>query len=137
MGIEQEMGGDDDDDDDDGDSNDTDNKDDVLFPPTQSNPTNEGKEHCDTGHGTLMHQPSKRTRIIQRKQADEEYTLIKRLSQSMENRHKRRMVEKNNGTVLEAFGNYVAKALSEFDKQTSHIAQNKISNIFLRLMLGC
>ena len=48
MGIEQEMGGDDDD----NDNNDTDNEDDVLFPPTQTNPTNEGKEHCDTGHGT-------------------------------------------------------------------------------------
>ena len=42
----------------------------------------------------------------------------------MENRHKRRMVEMNNGTVFGAFGNYVA--LSEFDKQTSHIAQNEL-----------
>ena len=132
MGIEQEMGGDDDD----NDNNDTDNEDDVLFPPTQTNPTNEGKEHCDTGHGTLMHQPSKRTRTIRRKQADEEYTLIKRLSHSMENRHKRRMVEKNNGTVFDAFGNYVAKALSEFDNQTSHIAQNKISNIIFEAHAG-
>ena len=72
---------DDDDDDDDDDDNDADNEDDVLFQPTQTNPTNEGKEHCDTGHGTLTDASTfKRTKTFRRKQADEEYILITTVS---------------------------------------------------------
>jgi hypothetical protein len=38
------------------------------------------------------------------------------LSQSIANKHKR----KRNNTIFEAFGNYVAQALSELDKVASH-----------------
>ena len=64
--------------------------------------------------------------MSRRKQADEEYQLIKNLSQSIANKHKK----SRNDTVFEAFGNYVAKALSELDKVASNLAQNKINIIF-------
>lgn len=38
--------------------------------------------------------------------------------------------------MLEAFGNYVTKALSELDSQTSHLAQNKINNIIFQAQAG-
>lgn len=61
-----------------------------------------------------------------------EYHLIKNLSQSIANKHK----TKRNDTIYEAFGNYVAKALSELDKVASNLAQNKINNIIFQAQAG-
>ena len=66
--------------------------------------------------------------MSRRKQAEEEYHLIKNLSQSIANKHK----TKRNDTIYEDFWNYVAKALSELDKVASNLAQNKINNIIFR-----
>lgn len=54
------------------------------------------------------------------------------MSQSIANKHKR----KQSGTVFDAFGNYVAKALSELDKTASFLAQNKINNIIFQAQAG-
>lgn len=70
--------------------------------------------------------------MFRRKQAEEEYHLIKNLSQSIANKHK----TKRNDTIYEAFGNYVAKALSEVDKVASNLAQNKINNIIFQAQAG-
>ena len=70
--------------------------------------------------------------MSRRKQAEEEYHLIKNLSQSVANKHK----TKRNDTIYEAFGNYVAKALSELDKVASNLAQNKINNIIFQAQAG-
>ena len=52
------------------------------------------------------------------------------MSQSIGNKLKRKWLEKQNDTIFEAFGNYVAKALAELDSFTSSLAQNMINNIF-------
>ena len=61
---------------------------------------------------------------------------MKNLSQSIANRHKRKNPPKPNDTIFEAFGNYVAKALSELDGLTSSLAQNKINNIIFQAQAG-
>ena len=62
--------------------------------------------------------------------------MIKNLSQSIANKQKRKRPEKKDDTIYEAFGNYVAQALSELDSQTSHLAQNKINNIIFQAQAG-
>lgn len=52
------------------------------------------------------------------------------MSQSIANKQKRKRPEKKNDTIYNAFGNYVAKALS------SHLAQNKINNIIFQAQAG-
>ena len=107
--------------------NDDDNEseDDSLNPSTPS-PTNQTEDGGDEFSGRSTSEPLKKRTTSKRKQAEEEYHLIKNLSQSIANKHKR----KRNNTIFEAFGNYVAQALSELDKVASHLAQNKINNIF-------
>ena len=86
--------------------------------------------------GKSTNEPFRKTALSKRKQADEEYQLIKELSQSIANKNKRKRAERKNDTIFEAFGNYVAKALSELDSQTSNLAQNKISNIIFQAQAG-
>lgn len=50
--------------------------------------------------------------MFRRKQAEEEYHLIKNLSQSIANKHK----TKRNDTIYEAFGNYVANNIQFMGK---------------------
>ena len=58
------------------------------------------------------------------------------MSQSIANKHKRKQPQKQNDTIYEAFGNYVAKALGELDALTSNLAQNKINNIIFQAQAG-
>ena len=81
-------------------------------------------------------QPLKRRLTTRKKQAEEEYNLIKNLSQSVANKNKRKNPPKQNDTMFEAFGNYIAKALSELDGLTSSLAQNKINNILFQAQAG-
>ena len=99
--------------------NDDDNEseDDSLNPSTPS-PTNQTEDGGDEFSGRSMSEPLKKQTTSKRKQAEEEYHLIKNLSQSIANKHKRKW----NNTLFEAFGNYVAQALSELDKVASHLA---------------
>ena len=109
--------------------NDDDNEseDDSLNPSTPS-PTNQTEDGGDELSERSTSEPLKKRTTSKRKQAEEEYHLIKNLSQSIANKHKR----KQNNTISEAFGNYVAQALSELDKVASHLAQNKINNIIFQ-----
>ena len=133
MSIENDV---DDDDDDDDDANYSESDDDAPLPPSQRSLVNEARQSCDKGPGVHRQEPIRRAKASRRRQAEEEYTLIKSLTQSMENRHKRKKTEKKTETTFDAFGNYVAKALSELDSQTSHLAQNKINNIIFQAQAG-
>ena len=87
-----------------------------------------------TGRSTS--EPLSKPSTSRRKHAEEEYQLIKKLSPSIANKHKRKTLQKKNDTIFEAFGNYVAQALSELDSQVSHLAQNKINNIIFQAQAG-
>lgn len=71
-----------------------------------------------------------------KRQANEEYNLMKNLSVSIANRHKRRQQEKKSVNMLEAFGTYVTKALSEMDTKTCHFVQHKINNLIFQAQAG-
>ena len=72
-----------------------------------------------------------------KRQADEEYKLIKNLSESIAGRYKKqksdKFVAKN---ALEAFGTYVTQALSEMNNDVCHLAQHKINNILFQAQTG-
>ncbi len=111
-------------------------EDDSLDPSTASSPTDLTKDGSDQVTARSTSEPLRKPSTSRRKQAEERYQLIKNLSQSIANRHKIKKVEKKNDTVYEAFGNYVAQALSELDSQVSHMAQNEISNIIFQAQAG-
>lgn len=63
--------------------------------------------------------------------------MIKNLSTSIAEKHKKRKTEEKRETsMLETFGSYVTKALSELDPRTCHLAQNKINNIIFEAQAG-
>lgn len=80
-------------------------------------------------------QPIQRPTTSRKRQAEEEFNLIKSLSNSIAEKGKRRK-ENNGGNMLDAFGVYVAKALSELDPRTCHLAQNKINGIIFQAQAG-
>lgn len=72
-----------------------------------------------------------------KKQAEEEYKLIKNLSESIAERHKRQKLDKSVAkSSLEAFGKYVIQALSEMNSETCHLAQHKINTILFQAQTG-
>lgn len=83
-------------------------------------------------------QPSKSIpHCSKKRQADEEYKLIKHLSESMVERHKKRKYDEPiSKNLLEAFGQYVSQALSELDNKVCHLAQHRISNIIFQAQTG-
>lgn len=72
-----------------------------------------------------------------KRQADEEYKLIKQLSESMAERHKKRKYDEPiSRNSLEAFGQCVSQALSELDNKACHLAQHRLSNIIFQAQTG-
>ena len=72
-----------------------------------------------------------------KKQAEEEYQLIKNLSESIAERHKRQKLDKSVAkNSLEAFGKYVTQALSEMNSEMCHLAQHKINTILFQAQTG-
>ena len=96
----------------------------------------EGEE--ETGVTRSTNEPlKKRPSTSRKRQAEEEYKLIQNLSQSIAEKHKRKTSDKQaSNNILDAFGNYVTKALSELDSRTCHLAQNKINNIIFQAQAG-
>ena len=93
---------------------------------------------CDGNFNELPKSTSEPIRprtTFRKRQADEEFILIKNLSQSISNRGKTSNIEKD-ATALSAFGTYVSKALGELDRQTCCLAQNKINNIIFKAQAG-
>lgn len=88
------------------------------------------------GATTSTKQPIKRPSSSRKRQADEEFTLIKSLSQSMAEKHKRKKIATQGNIMLQSFANYIANALSELDSKTCHLAQNKINNIIFQAQDG-
>lgn len=107
-----------------------------LSPP--GSPTNITEEvGNDLMPATSTNEPLRKQTSSKRKQAEEEIHLLQNLSQSIENKNKRRREgKKKNNTIFEAFGNYVAQVLSELDSRTGHLAQHKISNIIFQAQAG-
>jgi hypothetical protein len=96
----------------------------------------EGEEEMGVTRST--NEPlKKRPSTSRKRQAEEEYKLIQNLSQSIAEKHKRKTSDKQaSNNILDAFGNYVTKALSELDSRTCHLAQNKINNIIFQAQAG-
>ncbi|XP_046863243.1 uncharacterized protein LOC124456987 [Xenia sp. Carnegie-2017] len=97
---------------------------------------NEMEHHrVDGAAARSTSQPIQRPTTSRKRQAEEEFNLIKRLSSSIAKKRKRRK-ENNGGNMLDGFGVYVAKALSELDPRTCHLAQNKINGIIFQAQAG-
>ena len=79
------------------DNTDNESEDDSLNQSTQSNFTSQTKEGSDQVSGKSTNDPLRKTALSKRKQADEEYQLIKELSLSIANKNKRKRAERKNG----------------------------------------
>lgn len=116
---------------------DNDDEDDVNLndPASPANSAIDGAEGRGTSRST--NEPlKKRPSISRKRQADDEFNLIKSLSQSITEKHKRPKSVHQSNNMLVAFGNYIANALSELDSRTCHLAQNKINNIIFEAQAG-
>ena len=113
----------------DNDHNESDDNDGILDLSSASSPTNETEEGGDQVSRKSTSEPLlKKQATTRKKQAEEEYNLIKKLSQSIANKHKRKNLPKLKDTIHEV--------LSELDGLTSSLAQNKINNIIFQAQGG-
>lgn len=72
-----------------------------------------------------------------KRQAEEEYKLIKCLSESIAARkNKKPKVDTNLSTTAETFGHYVAQTLSELDIQVQNVVKHRINNILFQAQIG-
>lgn len=87
-----------------------------------------------------MPKSSKEPTIIKpnrKRQADEEFKLIRGLTESIAERKKRRQMLENQSTGPdEAFGRYVIQTLSELDSYVKHLAQYRINDILFQAQTG-
>ncbi|XP_028410489.1 uncharacterized protein LOC114542944 [Dendronephthya gigantea] len=106
--------------------------------PEQTSPINEEEDEIMEVTRSTSEPVKPRKSTSRKRQADEEYQLIKNLSTSIaEKQKKQKMTEgKRETSMLETFGMYVTKALSELDPRTCHLAQNKINNIIFEAQAG-
>lgn len=81
---------------------DDESEDDFLNPSTPSSPTNQTKEDGDQVSARSTSEPLRKPTKSRRKQAEEEYQLIKNLSQSIANKNKRKRANTKNDTIFEA-----------------------------------
>ena len=72
-----------------------------------------------------------------KKQAEEEYKLIKGLAQSIaEKRSKKPKVDSKLSSTAETFGRYVAQTLTELDTHVQNMAKHRINNILFQAQMG-
>ena len=72
-----------------------------------------------------------------KRQADEEFKLIKGLTESIaEKRNKRRTSENQSAGPDDAFGRYILQTLSELDKDVKHLVQYHINDILFQAQTG-
>ena len=71
-----------------------------------------------------------------KRQAEEEFKLIKGLSQSIAERRQAQKAKKPVTNPLETFGNYVGQTLSELDNSIRHLAQHRINEILFQAQTG-
>ena len=72
-----------------------------------------------------------------KRQADEEFKLIKGLTESIaEKRNKRQTSENQSAGPDDAFGRYILQTLSELDKDVKHLVQYRINDILFQAQTG-
>lgn len=98
---------------------------------------NEDDAAVEIPKSTTKQLPKPIPHCSKKRNADEEYKLIKHLSESMVERHKKRKYHEHiSKNSLGVFGQYVSQALSEVDNKVCHLAQHRISNIIFQAQTG-
>ena len=71
-----------------------------------------------------------------KRQADEEFKLIKGLTESIVERRKRKLIENQSASPDDAFGRYIIQTLAELDSNVKHLAQYRINDILFQAQTG-
>ena len=71
-----------------------------------------------------------------KRQADEEFKLIKGLTESIAERRKRKLIENQSASPDDAFGRYIIQTLAELDSNVKHLAQYHINDILFQAQTG-
>ena len=75
--------------------------------------------------------------MSRKKQADEEFQLIKGLANSINDRcRKKQKLESKKDDALQMFGCYVTETLTALEPQMKHLAQHHINNILFQAQMG-
>ncbi|CAB4002773.1 Hypothetical predicted protein [Paramuricea clavata] len=95
-------------------------------------------ENVNTVQFTKSTKEPLKVKASRKKQAEEEFKLLKNLAVSTGERKakKAKLGTQNNGTAEYAFGRYVVHALSELDPATRIFSQHEIINILFQAQTG-